>query len=107
MLIKFSPRRQDTTVTLEKYGDVLVINGERFDFSFMGEGDTLPASAITSEWFVGEVDKHNGNIVLTLILPLPSNYSPEQAFPVDLVDVPDGIVELPKPLSNLDNEVFV
>jgi hypothetical protein len=82
-----------------KSGDILKVNGEDFDFSQIGEGDTLPASAISSEWFNrGAVDRINGELVLTLTLPNPWNFSPEQAFPVPLVAVLDGPVVFPAPL---------
>lgn len=80
-------------------GAVVTVNGEPFDFSQMADGDTLPAGAIASEWFVGDVHKANGELELTMILPLPVNYSPAQAFPEPLVVSADGPVALPQPLS--------
>ena len=102
MRIKLSPQRRDDTLEVVKVGDVLVLNGEPFDFSSMGEGDTLPRSAIASEWFVGDVERLGDELVLTLVLPNPRNYSPQQAFPVDLVNVPNGRVEFPKPLLEIE-----
>lgn len=102
MLIKLSPRRTDDTVDVFRDGSKLIVNGVVFDFSGVGDGDTLPLSAITSEWFDGNVDNINGELTLTLVLPNPWNYSPEQAFPVDLIDVPDGRVVLPMPLPDED-----
>jgi hypothetical protein len=64
----------------------------------MADGDTLPASAISSEWFTGQVDKVAGVLELTLFLPLPANYSPAQAFPEPLLNVPNGPVALPQPM---------
>jgi hypothetical protein len=99
MRIKLSPQRRDDTLDVVKTGDILTVNGEAFDLTPMGEGDTLPRSAIDSLWFAGDVDKLDGELTLTLLLPNPWNYSPEQAFPVDLVDVPDGPVAFPQPLT--------
>lgn len=93
--INFSDGRQ---LDLVKTGNVLTINGEDFDFSPMQDGDTLPASAISSAWFDGAVEKISSELVVTLWLPNPWNASPEQQFPADLVDVPDGPVLLPQPL---------
>lgn len=104
MRIKLSPQRRDDTLEVIKSGNVLVVNGEIFDFSPMGDGDTLPRSAIGSEWFTGDVDRENGELTVTLLFPNPSNYSPEQAFPVDLVDVPGGPVVLPLPLPEVTTE---
>lgn len=104
MVINLSPQVRGSYLEVIKSGFVLLINGETFDFSPMGDGDTLPASAINSEWFVGDVEKDNGEITLTLLFPIPRNYSPEQAFPVPLEDVPDGLVLFPPPLPMVDAE---
>jgi len=98
MLINLSPQRRDDTLEVVKAGDVLIVNGETFDFSPIGEGGTLPATAISSIWFFDKVDRIDGQLVLTLFLPLPYNYSHEQAFPVPLESVPDGPVVFPQPL---------
>ena len=100
MIICLSPQRRDDTLTVSKSGDVLVVNGETFDFSKVGEGDTLPLAAIKSMWFSGDVSRTDGELSLTLLFPNPWNYSPEQAFPVPLKEVPDGAIALPKPLPN-------
>jgi hypothetical protein len=102
MRIKLFPQRRDDALTVVRSGSVLIVNGESFDFSRMADGDTLPLSAIQSQWFVGDVDKVGGELTLTLLLPNPWNYSPEQAFPVDLVDVPDGPVIFPQPLPAVE-----
>ncbi|RRW54347.1 hypothetical protein EGJ55_16055 [Pseudomonas moraviensis] len=102
MIIKLVGQRRDDILEVMKDGDTLVLNGEAFDLSRINDGDTLPQQAIESEWFAGSVDRVNAELVLTLILPNPWNYSPEQAFPDDLVNVLDGRVELPKPLPNGD-----
>lgn len=98
MKIILSPQRRDDTLEVIKNGDVLTVNGEVFDLSPVGEGDTLPREAIDSIWFAGPVDRINGELVLTLMLPNPWNYSQEQAFPAPLENVPDGPVTLPGPL---------
>lgn len=105
MRIILSPQRRDDSLEVVKAGDTLVVNGESFDFSPVGEGDTLPLSAIHSSWFAGPVDRINGELVLTMILPNPWNYSPEQAFPVPLENVQDGPVVLPAPLREQAIEI--
>ncbi len=102
MRIKLSPQRRDDQLVVLRSGSTLSVNGEVFDFSQMGDGDTLPRAAIQSEWFVGDVDKVAGELTLTLLLPNPWNCSPEQAFPADLVDVPDGLVIFPQPLPAIE-----
>jgi hypothetical protein len=104
MRIKLSPQRRDDPLEVVKNGGILTVNGEDFDFSPVGEGDTLPANAISSQWFFGEVNRLNGELELTLILPNPRNYSQEQAFPADLVNVPDGPVAFPLPLPEVPGE---
>lgn len=96
MLIKLSSQQSDEEFVVFKKGMTLTINGEEFDFSFMSDGDYLPREAIDSKWFDGNVYMRNGQLELTLLFPIPVNYSQEQAFPADLVDVPDGQVEFPK-----------
>lgn len=98
MKINLFPWRGDDLLEVFRAGAVISLNGEEFDFSQMADGDTLPADAISSPWFAGQVDNVGGELELTLILPLPANYSPEQAFPVPLVITADGPVVLPPPL---------
>lgn len=98
MKINLSPQRRDDTLDISRAGAVLILNGEAFDFSPMVAGDTLPYGAVNSPWIVGPVDNIDGRLELTLILPLPAHFSPEQAFPEPLLNVPDGPVVLPQPL---------
>lgn len=106
MKINLYPVIIDEAFIVTKLGDVLTINGEEFDFSVIAEGGQLPQSAIASDWFIQEasVTRVDGEIELTLRLPLPWNYSPEQAFPVPLLNVPDGIVAFPQPLPIIPQE---
>lgn len=99
MRILLSPQRREDTIEVIKNGDVLTINGEYFDLSAIREGDNLPREAIESIWFAGPVDRTNGDLIVTLLLPIPWNYSQEQAFPDPLENVPDGPVLFPRPLS--------
>lgn len=105
MIIKLSPQRRDDTLHVVRSGDTLSVNGLVFDFARVSEGDTLPWAAISSEWFAGNVDRINGHLVLTILLPNPWNYSPEQAFPVPLENVLDGPVIFPLPLPPYDEAV--
>jgi hypothetical protein len=95
MKILLSPVRCDDTIEVTKSGNILTINGEVFDFSPIGDGDTLPLGAIKSVWFVGPVDRLNGELVMTLLSPIPRDYSQEQAFPSPLTNVADGLVVFP------------
>lgn len=85
-------------MSVTKIGRSLALNGELFDFSQMIDGDTLPKAAIDSIWFDSDVSMIGGELELTLLMPIPANYSQEQAFPVPLLIVADGPVALPQPL---------
>lgn len=76
-------------------GDVITINGEDFDFSPMPEGSTLLKDGIRSELIVGDVDRVNGQIELTLMLELGRYASEAARFPVPILVTEDGPVELP------------
>ncbi|WP_046382723.1 hypothetical protein [Pseudomonas veronii] len=98
MKITFSPQRRDDSVTYQKDGDTIIVNGEAFDFSKVEDGDVLPRDAIQSQWFSGDVTRSAGNLEISLILPNPWNYSQEQAFPEPITITQNGMIELPKPL---------
>ena len=95
MIIKLSPVRMDETLTISRAGDILTINGEPFDFSQLLEGATLPKSAISSEHFVGPVERINGELHLTLRLPHGANPPQHVAFPEPIHVTEDGPVALP------------
>lgn len=107
MNIILMPQRRDDELVWVKQGDTLSVNGEVADFSQVQEGDTLPYGAIHSDFFPGEVVRVGGVLTITIIMAIPDNYSPEQAFPLPLVDVPDGLLDLPKPLPVQQSEEIV
>jgi hypothetical protein len=96
MQIKLSPQRRDIVLTVSKAGDTLTINGQAFDFSVIPDGATLPGTAIDCEFVVGDVERIDGDLHITLILPHGPNPSPSIAFPALFVDPPDGDLELPQ-----------
>lgn len=104
MIINLMPQGREDLLEVTKHGEVLTVNGVDFDLSPIGEGDTLPVTAIDSHWFLDKVERNRGVLELTLLLPIPWNYSQEQAFPVPLVDVPDGRVIFPAPLPISETE---
>ena len=105
MRINFVPQRRDDQVVYVKRGDELLIDGEVFDFSPIQDGDLLPQDAIRSQWIAGDASRINGVLLVTLILPNPWNYSPEQAFPAPIVINTDGLIELPNPLPETDTSL--
>lgn len=96
MKILLSPQASTQRLSVVKHGDALVINGKKYQFAPILEGEKLPASATDCLFMVGEVLRVNGEIELTLILPYGPYASSEVAFPKPIHVVEDGPVELPK-----------
>jgi hypothetical protein len=95
MKISLTPVRLDKELTLSRKGDVLEINGEAFDLSGIPEGARLPAGAVTCEWLASDIERINGALHLTLILPHGANAPQETTFPAPLDVTEDGPIELP------------
>ena len=93
--INLSPQVRDGTLTVLKSGDALTINGVVYDFAPLTEGSTLPAEAIECEYFVGDVKRENGDIELTLLLPIGVNATEAQRYPEPITVTSDGAVMLP------------
>jgi len=96
MIINFSPQRRDDDLAIIKTDDILNIDGTDYDFSDIPEGGTLPADAVDCEFIIGDVERVNGELQLTIILPHTSNASEEQRFPEPLTVNTDGQVVLPE-----------
>ena len=95
MHIDFSPVRRDETLSVERDGDTLIVNGEPFDLSPLPEGATLPPKAIESDWFAGPVSRIDGALHLCLTLPHGPDAPEETRFPEPITDPPDGPITLP------------
>lgn len=96
MQISFAPQRRDDALTLEKTsGDRLRINGELFNFNPLEDGDTIPAGAIPCDWIVGPVERVEGEVRLTVILPHGPDPSQTVAFPEPLTVTDDGPIDIP------------
>lgn len=105
-IISFSPQRSDQAVTVEKtYDDRLRINGELFNFNPLNDGDVIPAGVIPCNWIVGPVEKTDGAIQLTLILPYGQSSTIVETPKPITVSV-DGVIDLPtidhEELTNVD-----
>ncbi len=96
MRISLSPQRRDDALEVSKHGDVLTINGEEFDFSNLANGAKLPREAVDCEWLASDVERIDGDISLTLIVPHGANPSPAVAFPAPLVNPANGKLALPR-----------
>lgn len=95
MQISFAPTRSEARLQLHKSGDSLRINDELFDFSGIPEGATLPRRAVSCSWLASDVERIDGQIRLTLILPHGPKAPSETLFPERLDRVPDGPVAVP------------
>lgn len=95
MIIKLSPIRSDLALSVRKDGDVLVINGVSFDFSRLPDGATLPALAVGSDTVLDPVERVNGDLTITLMLPHAADAGESARFPVDIVNPANGAVTIP------------
>lgn len=95
MKISFSPQRRDGVLEVIKDGDKLRINGELFSFVSLPDGATIPAGNVPCEWITGPVERINGEIYLTLVLPHGPRPSHKVAFPTPLENPPDGALDIP------------
>lgn len=95
MKINLSPQRRDDTLAVVKEKDTLTINGVTYDFSVIPDGATLPKEAIDCEWIVSDVERINGELEFTLLLPHGAEASEAARFPVPIINPADGILELP------------
>lgn len=98
MKIKLSPVSQDEQLTASVSGDVVIVNGSVLDFTPLQEGDTLPNGAVGNRWIQGSVQRINGEIHITLVLPHGQNAPHETRYPAafsEPITVLDGEVPLP------------
>ncbi len=102
MQISFTPVRRDDTLLLSRTGDTLTINGEAFDFAAIPDGAILPRDGVTSDWLASDVERIDGVIHLTLILPHGADAPPETLFPQPVL-ASDGVVPVP-PYTMTDPE---
>lgn len=95
MLINLSPRNSNKTLNITKTNDALTINGDTFDFTQLPDGATLPREAIGCEFILSDVNRINGEIELTILLPHGANASHEARFPEPINMTSNGRVMLP------------
>lgn len=96
MHITLIPQRRNDSLTVRKQGDTLTINGIAYDFSVIPGGATLPESAVDCEYISGNVERINGVLHISLILPHGTNPSQAVAFPEPIINPADGELELPQ-----------
>ncbi len=109
MQITLIPQRRDDLLTISKDGDTLIINGEPFDLQAISEGATLPCAAVSCAWLVSDIERLNGVLHLSLILPHGANAPQETLFPATLTISADGAIPLPPhslPLEETPNDEY-
>jgi hypothetical protein len=95
MILTLSPIRSDATLTLERCGDILIVNGQSFDFGPLEEGDRLPFDAVEGDWLVSDVVRKDGRLSLSVALPHSAEAPHALRFPEKLLLDADGPVRLP------------
>lgn len=90
MHIRLSPQYRDASLTVEKQGDILTVNGAAYDFSSIPDGATV--ENVPCDFIVGPVSRINGEIHLTLIAPHGGKPTETEAFPPALEAAPDGVI---------------
>ena len=96
MHINLSPQRRDDTLTITKQGDTLTINGTAYDFNVLPDGATLPKDATDCVWLASDVERIDGVLHLTLLLPHGAEASGAARFPQPIINPADGVLELPQ-----------
>lgn len=97
MQINLSPQRRDDTLAVSKSDDTLTINGTAYDLSVIPDGATLPdaAKATGCEFLINSIERINGELQLTLLLPNAADASESARFPQPIINPHDGPLELP------------
>ena len=95
MKITLIPQRRDDVLTVSKDGDTLIINGEPFDFSSVPDGATLLRDAVQCDLLVSDIERVDGILHLSLILPYAANAAQQTLFPTPCVVTSDGVIPLP------------
>ena len=96
MKITLSPQLRVDQLALARSGDILTINGEAFDFGPLLDGSSISRGAVGCHLLASAVDRIDGELNLTLILPHGANASSAVRFPAPIIDPPDGSVDLPQ-----------
>lgn len=102
MKISLSPMRCDETLEVSKAGDMLTINGEAYDFSSLPDGATIPSGVVPCQWITGPVDRVEGAIHITLVLPHGPSPREAVAFPPSIENPPNGLILLPEEENHVD-----
>lgn len=97
MKISLVPQRRDDTLTISKAGDILTVNGEAFDFSGVVDGTPLLRENVACDWLASDVERVNGELNLSLIMPHGPDAPAGTKFPAPITVTADGAIDLPPP----------
>ncbi len=90
MIITFSPIRDASTLEIVRQGTLLILNGVAFDL------ETLVDSTPDDVHFVGPVTRDTeGRLRVMLRLPHGADAPQARLYPADIIDPPEGPVQLP------------
>ncbi|RHZ91157.1 hypothetical protein D1114_21030 [Cereibacter sphaeroides] len=95
MHITFTPQRRADQLTLARAGDTLTLNGETLDLSGIPDGATLPREAVGSDWLASDIERIDGGLHLTLILPHGPDAGAATLFPDPVNADADGPISVP------------
>jgi hypothetical protein len=95
MIINLVSTRSDASLEIFKRGDSLTINGVALDFGPLPDGATLPAEAVDCEWINDAVERVNGNLIVTITMPVGPCGGQASWYPASITNPPDGRVSLP------------
>jgi len=95
--IKLSPIVSKDRISVSTEGDTITINNAPYDLSVIPDGATLPNSqeATGCKYFVGDIERIDGELYITLLLPIAEKAGQEACFPSPITVEQDGVVELP------------
>lgn len=95
MHITLSPVRMDETLSAERRGDTLVLNGVTVDFTDLPDGTMIELDPIEMPWIIGPVRREKGEIRLTLLCPHGPMAAGDHTHPAPLHINADGPIHLP------------
>ena len=96
MKISFTPQVNDLQLTLSrKSKNILVVNGESYDFKQLPEGGKLPAEAVDNVFFQGDITRVAGELEFVIRLPIGEAASQEECFPTPVIVTVNGVIKLP------------
>lgn len=101
MLIKLSPQYSFKSLSVNRDGEVLTISGTDYDFTTLGEGETILPEDLGCEFIDQPVRREGGRVVMTLLLPIQRAVFMEEL--PDIVDPDDGPIDLPVIMEIEDN----